>query len=186
MTFDEIYQIVEESSHETAFNIGECKALYDLCMQIPKGGEVLEIGVQFGRSITVLGLVGKERGYHVRGVDNWQEGVSKEAHKHIQDQILKYDMPITLFSMSSTEAAGLMDFQKFDLIHIDGDHTFDGVKTDIQLWSSRVKKGGYFVFDDYQQTGLPDVRRAVNTFVSEQDFRFMGTFGDKLGVFKKL
>jgi predicted O-methyltransferase YrrM len=186
MTFEEIYQIVEESSHETAFNRGECEALYELCQQLPKKAEVLEIGVQFGRSITVLGLVGKEKGYHVRGVDNWEEDESPKAHAHIQEQIKKYDMPITLLSMSSREAAGLLDFQKFDLIHIDGDHTYEGVKTDIELWSSRVKTGGYFVFDDYEQKGLPDVRWAVNTFVSEHDFRFIGIYGGKLGVFKKL
>jgi predicted O-methyltransferase YrrM len=36
-----------------------------------------------------------------------------------------------------------------DLLFIDGDHTFDGVKNDFERYSKYVKKNGYIIFDDY-------------------------------------
>lgn len=185
MTFEEIYQIVEESSHETAFNLGECEELYNLCMRLPKGGHALEIGVQFGRSLTVIGMVAKERGYDVTGVDNWCEDESPQVQAHISGQIRKYDMPVVLLSMTSEEASELIHHE-LDLIHIDGDHTYEGVKTDIELWKDKVKSGGYLLFDDYGHNSLPDVFQAVNEFIHKEEFEYMGRYGQKLGVFKKL
>ena len=36
-----------------------------------------------------------------------------------------------------------------DLLFIDGDHTFDGVKNDFERYSKYVKINGYIIFDDY-------------------------------------
>lgn len=38
---------------------------------------------------------------------------------------------------------------ELDLLFIDGDHTYDGVKNDFERYSKYVKKNGYIIFDDY-------------------------------------
>ena len=51
-----------------------------------------------------------------------------------------------------------------DCIFIDGDHTFEGVRSDIKLFAPIVKRGGYMLFDDVSRQ-FPGTVRAVNTFV---------------------
>lgn len=53
-----------------------------------------------------------------------------------------------------------------DCIFIDGDHTFEGVKADIQKWSPIIKPGGYYFFDDVSYA-YPGTVKAVDTFVEK-------------------
>ena len=46
-----------------------------------------------------------------------------------------------------------------DFLYIDGDHSYNIVKSDISLYIDRVKKGGIIAGDDYIKT---DVKRAVD------------------------
>ena len=39
--------------------------------------------------------------------------------------------------------------EELDLLFIDGDHTYDGVKNDFERYSKYVKRGGFIIFDDY-------------------------------------
>jgi hypothetical protein len=50
----------------------------------------------------------------------------------------------------------------FDLIFIDGDHTYDAVVVDLAAWWPRLRGGGIFCGDDYV---WPEVSRAVDEFV---------------------
>jgi predicted O-methyltransferase YrrM len=40
-----------------------------------------------------------------------------------------------------------------DMLYIDGDHTYDGVKGDCEAWLGNVKPGGLVVFHDYVLKG---------------------------------
>ena len=51
-----------------------------------------------------------------------------------------------------------------DCIFIDGDHTFEGVRSDIKLFAPIVKRGGYMLFDDVSRH-FPGTVRAIHTFV---------------------
>lgn len=42
----------------------------------------------------------------------------------------------------------LLDGRKLDFLFIDGDHTYEGVKRDFQMYSGLVKKGGAVAFHD--------------------------------------
>ena len=50
----------------------------------------------------------------------------------------------------------------FDYIFIDGDHSYDGVKKDIAMWTCKVKKGGWIGGHDYDHPKLPGVKPAVD------------------------
>ncbi len=41
-----------------------------------------------------------------------------------------------------------LDGQKLDVLFIDGDHSYKGVKTDFELWSPLVRSGGLVIFHD--------------------------------------
>jgi predicted O-methyltransferase YrrM len=42
----------------------------------------------------------------------------------------------------------ILEGRKLDFLFIDGDHTYNGVKTDFEMCSKLVKKGGIIAFHD--------------------------------------
>lgn len=61
---------------------------------------------------------------------------------------------------------------KFDVIFLDGDHTFDTVKKELSGFWSALNEGGVLVGDDYD---WPEVKKAVDEFANEQklDVKFL-------------
>jgi predicted O-methyltransferase YrrM len=51
---------------------------------------------------------------------------------------------VQLLVGDSGQAATMMDF--YDLIFVDGDHSYNGVRQDYEHWRKAVKPGGYLAF----------------------------------------
>ena len=78
-------------------------------------------------------------------------GVNGEVYWEDKDSLLRrYFHP--KFIKETTEKAYYDFFVKqdikIDLLHIDADHTFDGVKKDFELYSQRMNKGGIITIHD--------------------------------------
>lgn len=78
----------------------------------------------------------------------------------------------------SKEASKQFDDNSCDVVYIDGDHTYDGVKTDIDAWWPKIKEGGYLVGDDFVKgtTGKGydyGVIEAVHEFVEKLDLELL-------------
>lgn len=55
-----------------------------------------------------------------------------------------------------------------DILFIDGDHSYDGVVKDFNMYSNLVNQGGYIVFDDYNDSIYsPSVKLAVDDIVKK-------------------
>lgn len=187
MNFEQIYQIVEESSNECAFNKEECLALYNILNLLQEGSTVVEVGVSFGRSMSVICEVAKEKNFQVVGVDNWIEEQGERAKAHFLSQKEKHNWNMRLYSESSESVAKKVDVSPIDLIHIDGDHEYQAVLLDCKLWLPKVRTGGYALFDDYGHDSLPGVYKAVLDYTDKHfEWKFVGRFGNKLGIYKKL
>lgn len=61
----------------------------------------------------------------------------------------------------SNNAANKFENNSLDFIFIDGNHTYNSVKEDLESWCDKIKTGGFFVGDDYH---LPEVKKAVDEF----------------------
>lgn len=64
----------------------------------------------------------------------------------------------------SHEVVDQFEDESLDFVFIDGDHSYDGVKTDMEMWLQKVKKGGWIGGHDYDHPRLPGVKRAVDEF----------------------
>jgi len=63
----------------------------------------------------------------------------------------------------------------FDFIYVDGDHSYQGVKRDIQAAKSKIKNQGFLIFDDYTYWSPVEcmrygVTQAVNELCIEEDW----------------
>jgi hypothetical protein len=63
----------------------------------------------------------------------------------------------------STDCAAEFEDEQFDLVFIDGDHSYSGCKTDIDAWWPLVKRGGWLSGHDYDHPKFPfGVKQAVD------------------------
>jgi SAM-dependent methyltransferase len=80
--------------------------------------------------------------------------------QHLGDHIGR----TTIYRMPSNEGAKLVEDQSLDFIFIDGDHRYDAVVEDIELWRPKLKPGGLFSGHDY---GHPEETWGVTQAVDE-------------------
>ena len=60
----------------------------------------------------------------------------------------------------------ILNGEKIDFLFIDGDHTYEGVKKDFEMYSSLVKKNGIIAFHDIVKHP-PETKVEVNKFWNE-------------------
>jgi len=119
-----------------------------------KPKRVFEIGVRFGYSALAMCIGAKAEEFV--GVDNqyWT------SSNRIAEGILRRYLPglkITLLNLN-TQKDPLPDIGKFDLLHLDGDHSEQGVRSDLGLATSIASNGAHIVIED---CNTPKVRRVL-------------------------
>lgn len=68
------------------------------------------------------------------------------------------------------EAISAASDRLYDVLVIDADHSYGGVKADFENYGRMVKLGGYVIFDDYGSEDWPDVKAYVDAEISSVDF----------------
>lgn len=146
-----------------------------------KGGaciEVLEIGVLFGVGAVVLydllapyyesvalTLVDRFDGYYGEGLDvSTGMPVSLAETEGNLRRALVPDAAVRIVQGASGDegVVGVVGDREYDVVIIDGDHSYDCVKRDFTCYSNSVRKGGLIVFDDYDNKQWPDVSAFVD------------------------
>jgi hypothetical protein len=130
---------------------------------------MLEVGVYKGESTIQFMESGKFNRYF--GVDCWTNDYYDpspeflrcipESESEFDEVVKKYNnhtTVVTKLRMTSREAASLFKHEVFDFIYLDGNHNYEYIRDDIQLWWSMVKVGGYLGGHDFN---MHDVNRAV-------------------------
>jgi len=105
---------------------------------------ILEIGFYNGGTIRAWSCIADEKA-NIVGVDYGDTPVA---------DIVKYlssNQTLTLIQGDSHKQEifkAVKEQAKYDMIFIDGDHAYEGVKKDWEMYSKLVKKGGVVVFHD--------------------------------------
>ena len=98
-----------------------------------QGNYYLEIGVAFGKSMSVVRHHYPE--LDIMGIDLTNHGV----HKKLKEVNIVYG------------DANKINAGPFDTLFIDGDHTYKGCLSDFVHWYNKVKPGGKIIFHDYKR-----------------------------------
>lgn len=84
----------------------------------------------------------------------------------------------------------ILENKKLDFLFIDGDHTYEGVKKDFEMYSTFVKKGGFIAFHDIVDSEYhKNLNCNVAKFWNELNYKFKLEFNSKsfcmgIGVIK--
>lgn len=87
--------------------------------------------------------------------------------------------PVRVCEGDSAAALASLADASIDLIYVDGDHSYDGVKRDTAQAIKKVKSDGLLIFNDYimydhLQGGEYGVVPALNELVNDTDWRIVG------------
>jgi hypothetical protein len=133
----------------------------DLVARLPAGGVIGEIGVFKGHFSTHIRAALHPAELHLFDIDFSRV----ETDILSQPETRRHDGP------SAKSLAACAD-DSFDWLYIDGDHAYAGVKADCAAAASKVKSGGYLVFNDFAildpYLGAYGVHRAVSEFMMER------------------
>lgn len=162
MNRDEILRIVANIPG-TAGRMDYADNLYKLCHELPENSTIIEIGTQNGGSAAVFGLTLKEKNVKIYCVDPCfvkedERPESYKAYKEIGGYTLDgtletfknlgLDKYITCLPGTSEEILSKWQGEKFDMLFIDGNHTYDAVMIDM-LWLKYAKDKCMLILDDW-------------------------------------
>ena len=140
--------------------------LYRLALSLPRNCNIVEIGSYIGGSSTFLASAAKERNGVHYCVDTWKNEGMSEGSRDTYDEFTRNTKPyenwIVPLRGKSVEVA--KDFNKnIDLLFMDGDHSYEGVKADVEAWFPKLKDEAMVVFHDY--AWAKGVQRTVDEMV---------------------
>lgn len=139
-----------------------------------------EVGVWMGA--TAGKVLAARQNVHYVAIDAWQKPAPDSLYATSPDTIAKQDQayfddcyakackvmrPYSsrrhIIRMWSEDAVRLYADGTFDMVFIDAEHTYEGVKADIERWLPKVRKGGVISGHDYGNLPrFPGVAKAVD------------------------
>lgn len=153
--------------------------------RMPRNGAVAEIGVDLGDFSEKILALNRPRELHL--IDPWtvesgeyrQREVALESARKL-DSVARFAFVRERFSSdiaggsvilhrANSEVAGAeFPDEFFDWVYIDGNHSYEFVRQDLELYFRKLKPGGYIVCDDYHHAGFwnDGVTRAVDEFMA--------------------
>lgn len=130
---------------------------------------MIEIGCYVGDSTEIFAQNFK----FVHAVDPWLNGYDDKDAASWQhpmrvierqfDQLLDIHTNLVKVKKKSEVAHHLFDNHFFDLVYVDGMHTYDAVKLDIKNFIRKIKNGGWLTGHDYQGR-FPGTIKAVDEY----------------------
>lgn len=104
----------------------------------------LEIGVRFGHSMLSMAK-GSENLKSAYGFDNEHDVLNGLKFAEVKIKPFVADLHLTKVD---TQAINALDIPPVDIAHVDGMHTFAGVKHDCNLAWASLRPGGLLLIDD--------------------------------------
>lgn len=155
----------------------------------------LEIGVHNGTSMSYV--VSSNKSINCIGVDLFQNTIERYNHDNLQYERTKHNIlksnknsKITLIKGNSFHTSTLdevktqLNNNQLDILFIDGDHSYNGIKNDFTNYSPLVKKGGFIVMDDYNPH-YPGIIKFCDN-LSSLEYKRIGVFNNSELILEKI
>lgn len=133
----------------------------------------VEIGVAFGgHSEAILQNTSVEKLYAVDSYKhqpeyddpmNLPQPVFDRLYERTGQRLNAFGDRVTQIRLDSVEAAQEIN-EPIDFVYIDGDHSYEGIRADLEAWFPLVREGGIVAGHDYGQPAFPGVKAAADHF----------------------
>jgi hypothetical protein len=134
-------------------------------LEYNKISNIVEIGSHLGESSSIfLGFPQIKTIYCIDTWDNYQyENIFNERlRNHLDNRCIKLKSTSELASKS-------FENNSLDMVYIDGDHNYECVKKDIDIWYQKVKSGGILSGHDYHES-WPGCKLAIDEFIANNHY----------------
>lgn len=148
MKFD--YAALDLKANLGAFSEYDQEVLVPEVAKLKSGQVYLEVGVDKGKSLSIARMVAG------KAVDIF--GVDLRDDPKVDDTVF-----IQSDSTIAAELWGETEKREINVLFIDGDHTYEGCKADIDAWYPHMARDGVMLFHDCDATS-PGVEKAVAEF----------------------
>lgn len=105
-----------------------------------------------------------------------------KEYERIKAHFISYDN-VFLHKGTSQETLSKFEDNYFDMLYIDGDHTYNGVSSDLEMSIKKVKKNGYICGHDYHAYLFNGVYQAVTDFCNKYKLAIEFVTMDRLPSF---
>jgi len=163
--FDKLWKFTETIPGSFTRLSGE--KLYEYAMDIPRDGVAVEVGVDQGRSASLLLNAAETNGFFLTLVDSW-ESVLIDNMRKVEKLTKQYrDALVDIWNMPSLQAAAQFNGE-IDLIHIDANHHPPHPFNDCEAWLPKLKSGGVACFHDFHPpSAFPSVTEAIELYCGD-------------------
>lgn len=170
-------------------NMKEIALMRKIVRKLPKNAIVVEIGSFKGRSTNVIADELKyANGGLIHAIDlwkgntGWRDDFDTDVMKTFLNNV-KYNSHVIIPVRSDSKKA----YKQFkdnsvDMVFIDGDHSYEGVKADIQNFAPKIKTSGFLLLHDA-------LEKSVIQAIQESELKYEADLFDiseSLVVFKKM
>ena len=164
-----------------------------------KPGDIgAEIGVCFG--VFAYHVLLQKHPSKLYLIDPWEYGLQQDvefdptpekqafpdAYYKIVCELFATYSNVEIIRGKSEDVVTLFPDQFFDYVYIDGEHSYDAVKRDLNNYFPKIKVGGYLIGDDYGWTGVaPAVQEFLNAHQDEilwSDDPYGGKTGNQFAI----
>lgn len=152
---------------------------------------ILEIGALYGISLAILynHAITRFQKVTVAGLDPFDgyygKTIDAVLNNPVNDLTYVRNMRLSnvpqddyrLIKRYSTDPGAIAAARELpiNLLIIDGDHTYEGVKFDFETYFPLLEPGGYVIFDDYNAKEWPGVQQFIDQDLRETtDFKYLG------------
>lgn len=183
ISYEQVMEFTSGVSAPAAFEDPCCRLMYDTVASLPPHSAIIEVGVEYGRSTSILAQVAKDQKHALVLVDPFVDPLSVSS---AMEMLSRVGLPFLLFKMTTRQAnsMGLAPAPGISLLHIDGSHTQEDLTYDCELLLPSVIPGGYACFHDYGRDSLPDVYLVVNSYMTPDKWECIRV-ANTLGVWRR-
>jgi len=169
------YEEISKSHKEFSNYIDLIKILF-VISKIIEPENYLEVGVRRGRSMSIV--ANNSPNCNMYGFDMWLEnysGVENPGSVIVKEELKKASHTGNVEFFNGDSKITIPNFKKkfpniyFDMICIDGDHSYNGAKKDLLNVIDLLKIGGYLIFDDTNSFEHPFLSEVWKKIVKSRD-----------------
>jgi predicted O-methyltransferase YrrM len=156
----------------------ELKALYYMASTLPRGAYALEIGSYLGASTCYLASGLSRIGGHLFCVDTWKNETMLEGERDTFAEFLKNTQALRDYITPIRKRSGDLKVEDIhiplNLVFIDGDHSYLGVKSDFDRVAPWVAKDGTIAFHDSNVSHYDGISKVIGEALLTGKWRVSG------------